>query len=640
MQADIPTFAIIVTEKGGNERREIYQASELSIGRVHGNELALPKGNVSKRHARLIYRDGRFIITDLGSTNGTYVNRRRISQATIVKEGDRIYIGDFVLRLEAATEEDTESMRDKRSREASQHSTAQSGRPSFSLRASGSAAGRPEEPPPGGSGHEFVAVPPVNLGEVSGGATLQPSSNGAAEFFERGEQQQGSTPDGGAEAVKAGRAWATQGGSAHAHTARREDAEALSADQSALRLLVSRVYESLAPGALDKDMDERLAARFLAILQEQYDDLVQDGELPSGVSGERLLADARAELLELGPVTRLLADPRVTAVRVLRFDQISVGFDEDHVERSSLAFTSEAALLRAIVRLCQKAGVPLMPGEQIVRRRLPDGVEASAVLGEAAPRGPALSLRRPRASRWTFADLIEAERLSAAMAKFLEQTVASGLRVLVAGPPSSTTSALMSALSRLGPSGESVAVIQGGDEWIQGHPSAVTLQVDPHGSSFTDLLEVARSLAGRVFVDLAEMERALDIVFACDPRPLVGYMPASSAQGAIERLVCLAAARCPGLPQATAASLVAGSFDILVEILPLTDSGARVTRIAEVAGASGDGVALGDVFFFEPSTSSGAAPATGYFRAAPKTPLIAAAMARRGVELDAQAFRQ
>src|SRR6186713_562478 len=93
-------FAIIVHEKGGAERREIFDAAELSVGRVQGNELMLPKGNVSKRHARLLYRDSRFIVTDLNSTNGTYVNRRRISQATIVREGDRIYIGDFVLRVE------------------------------------------------------------------------------------------------------------------------------------------------------------------------------------------------------------------------------------------------------------------------------------------------------------------------------------------------------------------------------------------------------------------------------------------------------------------------------------------------------------------------------------------------------------
>jgi pilus assembly protein CpaF len=62
----------------------------------------LPKGNVSKHHARLLFRDGRFIVTDLKSTNGTYVNGRKIAQATIVREGDKIYIGDFVLRLEGS----------------------------------------------------------------------------------------------------------------------------------------------------------------------------------------------------------------------------------------------------------------------------------------------------------------------------------------------------------------------------------------------------------------------------------------------------------------------------------------------------------------------------------------------------------
>src|SRR3984885_8346488 len=94
-------FSIIISEKGGAERRETYDRTEINVGRVQGNDLMLPKGNVSKRHARLLFRDGRFIVTDLKSTNGTYVNGRKIAQATIVREGDKIYIGDFVLRLDS-----------------------------------------------------------------------------------------------------------------------------------------------------------------------------------------------------------------------------------------------------------------------------------------------------------------------------------------------------------------------------------------------------------------------------------------------------------------------------------------------------------------------------------------------------------
>src|ERR1700742_4750840 len=93
-------FSVLISEKGGAERRESFERTEINVGRVQGNELMLPKGNVSKRHARLLFRDGRFIVTDLKSTNGTYVNGRKIAQATIVREGDKIYIGDFVLRIE------------------------------------------------------------------------------------------------------------------------------------------------------------------------------------------------------------------------------------------------------------------------------------------------------------------------------------------------------------------------------------------------------------------------------------------------------------------------------------------------------------------------------------------------------------
>src|SRR5205823_5033090 len=97
-------FSIIISEKGGAERKETFDKNEINVGRVQGNDLMLPKGNVSKHHARLLYRDGRFIVTDLKSTNGTYVNGRKIAQATIVREGDKIYIGDFVLRLDSGAQ--------------------------------------------------------------------------------------------------------------------------------------------------------------------------------------------------------------------------------------------------------------------------------------------------------------------------------------------------------------------------------------------------------------------------------------------------------------------------------------------------------------------------------------------------------
>src|SRR6186997_2596850 len=93
-------FSITVTEKGGEQRRLDFDKSEITIGRVQGNDVILPKGNVSKRHSRIVLKDGRFIVVDLKSTNGTYVNGRKITSPLVVKPGDKIYIGDFILSVE------------------------------------------------------------------------------------------------------------------------------------------------------------------------------------------------------------------------------------------------------------------------------------------------------------------------------------------------------------------------------------------------------------------------------------------------------------------------------------------------------------------------------------------------------------
>jgi pilus assembly protein CpaF len=93
-------FTILIQEKGGEQRRMVFNKPEVTIGRVQGNDIVLPKGNVSKRHARIVLKDGKFIIVDLKSTNGTYVNGRKITSPLVVKDSDKIYIGDFIVGVD------------------------------------------------------------------------------------------------------------------------------------------------------------------------------------------------------------------------------------------------------------------------------------------------------------------------------------------------------------------------------------------------------------------------------------------------------------------------------------------------------------------------------------------------------------
>ncbi len=93
-------FTVIITEKGGEQKRLDFDKGEVTIGRVQGNDIILPKGNVSKRHSRVVLKDGKFIIVDLKSTNGTYVNGRKITSPLVIKGSDKIYIGDYILSVD------------------------------------------------------------------------------------------------------------------------------------------------------------------------------------------------------------------------------------------------------------------------------------------------------------------------------------------------------------------------------------------------------------------------------------------------------------------------------------------------------------------------------------------------------------
>ena len=91
---------IVITDKGGKRRRLDFNKPEVSIGRVQENDIVLPEANISKRHCRIAFRDDKFVITDLGSDTGTYVNGRKVTVSRPLKHGDKILIGNFTILVE------------------------------------------------------------------------------------------------------------------------------------------------------------------------------------------------------------------------------------------------------------------------------------------------------------------------------------------------------------------------------------------------------------------------------------------------------------------------------------------------------------------------------------------------------------
>ena len=69
-----------------------------TIGRLPDNTVQIDNLAVSGHHAKIYWNDGRYVIEDLGSLNGTYVNNKRVGQATLL-HGDQVLIGKHVLEF-------------------------------------------------------------------------------------------------------------------------------------------------------------------------------------------------------------------------------------------------------------------------------------------------------------------------------------------------------------------------------------------------------------------------------------------------------------------------------------------------------------------------------------------------------------
>lgn len=93
-----PRKAAVV--EGENLRGKSFSLDdELTIGRAEKNQLVLNDSYVSQFHARISPRGEAYVVEDMGSTNGTYLNKRRLTAPAELQRGDRVKIGKTVLEM-------------------------------------------------------------------------------------------------------------------------------------------------------------------------------------------------------------------------------------------------------------------------------------------------------------------------------------------------------------------------------------------------------------------------------------------------------------------------------------------------------------------------------------------------------------
>lgn len=92
---------LVAVDSDGKARDAVMKRARLLIGRREGCDIRIPVASVSREHCELRVEDGKLIARDMGSSNGTYINKQRIQEQQ-VSAGDLISVGPavFVAQIE------------------------------------------------------------------------------------------------------------------------------------------------------------------------------------------------------------------------------------------------------------------------------------------------------------------------------------------------------------------------------------------------------------------------------------------------------------------------------------------------------------------------------------------------------------
>lgn len=92
-----PSSALLIVQRGPNQgARFLLDAARTTAGRHPNSDIFLDDVTVSRKHAEFLATDGGYTVRDVGSLNGTYVNRDRVDSAQL-RAGDEVQIGKYRL---------------------------------------------------------------------------------------------------------------------------------------------------------------------------------------------------------------------------------------------------------------------------------------------------------------------------------------------------------------------------------------------------------------------------------------------------------------------------------------------------------------------------------------------------------------
>lgn len=545
-------YQIIIKQPDQQETLAKLVPGVYRVGASPASHIQLPRPEISGRHAQLIVGESDIKVSDLGSSNGTFLDGTQIGEEPITAEiGSTITIGMVEMFLKGPPENlsNVSILPDK------------------------------EKP-----SHEEALTSTPGLSDPTRKKQVTEEINKALEEYKKSDEEKAPVlkisgiPESARPLVQ--------------EIKRRTHVELLQ------RLNLKRMAVS---GVSEEELAEKAKATITSILTELTI------PLPKGVGLDAIERELVNEAIGLGPLEDLIDMDDITEIMVNGPNRVYVE-RQGVLYKTDTAFADDHQVTAAIERIVSPLGRRIDESSPMVDARLKDGSRVNAIIPPLSLVGPSLTIRKFSKTPYQVDDLIRFGSVSADIAKFLDVCVQVRKNIIISGGTGSGKTTLLNVLSSFLPSTERIVTIEDAAELQLRQDHVVRLESRPPNIegkgqiSIRDLVRNSlRMRPDRIVVGECRGGEALDMLQAMNTGHdgSLTTIHANTPRDALSRLETLVLMAGFDLPLRAIREQIASAITIIVQINRDKDGTRKLTSVSEITKMEGDIITMQELFTYK-----------------------------------------
>lgn len=360
----------------------------------------------------------------------------------------------------------------------------------------------------------------------------------------------------------------------------------------------------------------------------------------------RLAADLKNEIMGLGPIEPLLAEPAISEIMVNGYAKVYVE-KKGRIELTDIRFIDDAHLMKIIDKIVSRVGRRIDEYSPMADARLPDGSRVNAIIPPLALDGPVLTIRRFATVPLQMEDLIANQALIPGMAELLSALVKVKNNILISGGTGTGKTTLLNILSGYIPHRERIVTIEDTAELQLQQEHVIRLETRPPNiegkGEITMRALVKNSLRmrpDRIVLGEVRSAEVIDMLQAMNTGHdgSLTTIHANTPRDALGRLENLVGMAGISLPSKALRQLISSSIHFIVQVTRMNDGSRKVTSIQEIIGMEGEVITTQEIFSYKRTGTAPDGRVLGAFSATGVRPKASEKIGTYGISLSEGLF--